>query len=62
MDNKECFKWFLIRYLNPADRNPAKIIRVDRELIKQLDFKRIKFPVEVKNCHKIEIKKNYYYY
>ena len=25
IDVSECFKWCLVRYLNPADRNPSRI-------------------------------------
>ena len=25
-DDNECFKWCLVRYLNPADHHPARII------------------------------------
>ena len=25
IDNNECFKWCLVRYLNPADIDPARI-------------------------------------
>ena len=24
INNNQCFKWCLVRYLNPADRNPAR--------------------------------------
>ena len=57
-DDKECFKWCLVRYLNPTDRNPAGITKVDKDFAKTLDFKDIKFPVKVRNIYKIE-KKNF---
>ena len=41
-DDNECFKWCLVRYLNPADYNPNK------DYTRRLDFK---------DNHKIE-KKN----
>ena len=28
-DNNECLKWCLIRYLNPADHHPARIIKTN---------------------------------
>ena len=56
-NTNECFKWCLVRYLNPAGRNPAKITKADKDFAKRLDFKDIKFPVKIRDIHKIE-KKN----
>ena len=56
-DDNECFKWCLVRYLNPADHNPRRITKVDKDFAKRLDFKDIKFPVKTRDIHKIE-KKN----
>ena len=30
-DDNECFKWCLVRYLNPADHNPRRIIKADKK-------------------------------
>ena len=57
IDDNECFKWCLVRYLHPADNHPAKIAKADRDFEKKLDFKDIKFLVKIKDIHKIE-KKN----
>ena len=40
-DDNECFKWCLVRYLNPADHDPT------------LDFKDIKLQVKTRDIHKI---------
>ena len=37
-DDNECFKWCLIRYLNPADHQSARITKVDKDFAKILDF------------------------
>ena len=42
-DDNECFKWCLVRYLNPADRNPARITKADKDFAKKFDFKYISF-------------------
>ena len=55
-DDNECFKWFLVRYLNRAYHRPARTTKVDKDFAKNLDFKSIKFPVKVRNIHKIENK------
>ena len=57
VDDNECFKWCLVRHLNPPDRNPASITKANNRFAKKLDFKGIKFPVNFRDIHKIE-KKN----
>ena len=56
-DYNECFKWSLVRYFNPANHYPTRIIKGDKDFAKKLDFKDIKFPVIIRDIHKIE-KKN----
>ena len=42
-------------YLNPVNKNQAKIRNDDAEFVKQLNFKGVKFPVhKKKNYTKIE--------
>ena len=36
-----------------ADRNPARITKADKEFVKKLDFKDIKFLVKIRDIHKI---------
>ena len=55
-DDNECFKWFLVRYLNCAHHRPARTTKADKNFAKNLDFKSIKFPVKVRDIHKIENK------
>ena len=50
-------KWCLVRYLNPGDHNPRRIIKVYNDFAKRLDFKGITFPVKIRDIHKIEKKK-----
>ena len=54
IDDNECFKGSSVRYLNTADRSPAKITKSDKDFSKKLDFKEIKFPVKIRDIHKIE--------
>ena len=53
-DNNECFEWFLVRYLHPADYNLRIIREVDKLYGNKLDLKDIKFPVKVKDISKNE--------
>ena len=54
--NNECFKWCLVRYLNPTDHHPARIKKADKDFAKALDLKDIHFPGKIRDIHKIENK------
>jgi len=60
MKNKdnECFRWSHIRHLNPQENDPQRINKSDKELLQKLDYKGIKFPVDVKQYNKIEKQNN----
>ena len=53
-DDNECFKWCFVRYLNLADRDPARITKVDKDFTKRINFKDIKFPVIIRQIQIIE--------
>ena len=55
-EDNECFRWCHIRHLNPQNKNPQRIKKIDKNLIKQLDYSNIEFPVTVKQINKIENK------
>ena len=57
IDDDECFKWSIVRYLNPANHQLARIRKADKNFTKKVDFKGINFPVKIRDIHKIE-KKN----
>ena len=57
-DDNDYFKWCFVRYLNPADHNPRRITKADKDLAKRLDFKEIKFPVKIREIHPIYVSKN----
>ena len=52
--NDECFRWCHIRYLNPQNKDPQRIKRVDKQFIGELNCKGIEFPVSQKQYNKIE--------
>ena len=54
IDDNECFKWYLVRYLNPADHHPARIFKADKDFSKILYFKDMHFPVTIRDIHKTE--------
>ena len=44
----------MVGYLHPADHHPAKITKAEKDLARKLDFKDIKFPVKIRDIHKIK--------
>ena len=53
-EDNECFRWCHIRHLNPQDKDPQRIKKVDRQYVEKLDYSNIEFPVSVKHYWKIE--------
>ena len=43
-----------MKYLNRSNRHPGRIRKVDRMFESKLDFKDIKFPIKIRDTHKIE--------
>ena len=56
--DNECFRWRLVIYLNPVNKNPAKNTNVDNEFAKQLAFKSITLPAHEKDYAGIEKENN----
>ena len=56
-NDNDYFKWYLARYLNPANHHPARITKANKDFAKRLDFKDMKFQVKIRDIQKIE-KKN----
>ena len=57
-EDNECFRWCHIRHLNPQEKYPQRIKKVDKEYIKELNYSNITFPVTVKQYNKIEKQNN----
>ena len=60
MKNKdnECFRGCHTRYLNPQNKDPQLIKKVNKTFVDQLDYSNIEFPVDVKQYNKIEKQSN----
>ena len=54
IDDNECFKWRLVRYLNPADDHLARSTKSDKYFSTKLDFKDMQLSVKTRDIHKIE--------
>ena len=46
--------WCLVKYLKPAGHNPRRITKADEDFAKRFDFNDIKFPLKIRDIHKIE--------
>ena len=51
--DKEYFKWCLVRKLHPANNQPTRITKADKDFARKV----LKFPVEIRDIHRIK-KKN----
>ena len=54
----ECLRWCHIRHLNPREKNPQRINKVDKEMINELNYDGIEFPVSQKHYNKVEKQNN----
>ena len=50
----ECFRWCLIRHLNPQTEHPERIKKGDKQFIEGLNYEGIEFPVSQKHYNKVE--------
>ena len=57
IENK-CFLWCNIKHLNPLKTYPERLTKADRNMVNDLDYGGIKFPVSEKNYSKIKQKNN----
>ena len=48
IDDNKCFKWYLVRYLDPADHRLSKIVKADKDFAKEIHFKDIRFLAKIK--------------
>ena len=46
----------VFKHLNPVDHHPERIRKIDKDFVRKLDFKGLKFPVKIRDIHKIEKK------
>ena len=51
----------VVQILNPGNHLPVRITKTDKEFAKKLAFADIKFPVKIRDIHKIE-KKEFHWY
>ena len=54
----ECLRWCHIRHINPQKKNPQRIKKEDKEMINELNYDEIEFPVSQKHYNKVEKQNN----
>ena len=52
--DNQCFKYCLIRYLNPTDHKQARSRKMERMFERKFNFKGIKFLIKIRDINKIE--------
>ena len=57
-DDDEWLRWCHIRFLNPQKTNPQRINKVAKQMINELNYDGITFPVTQKQYNKIEMQSN----
>ena len=57
-DDNKCFLWCHIRHLNSVKIHPERITKKDKEMVIELDYGGIRFPVSKKDYCKIEKQNN----
>ena len=57
-NDQKCFLWCHVRHINPVKEHPERIKKIDREIVCNLNYDKIKFPVEEKDFEKIEVRNN----
>ena len=57
-NDQKCFIWYHVRHINLVKIHPEIITRKNKELLNDLDYDGVKFPVEEKDFSKTEKKNN----
>ena len=50
----KCFRWCHIRHLNPQIEHPVRIKKGGKQMINELNYEGIEFPVSLKHYNKVE--------
>ena len=56
-NDQKCFLWCHVGHINPVKINPIGITQKDKELVNDLSYRKIKFPVSKESFSKTKTKK-----
>ena len=57
-NDQKCFLWCHVRHINPIKEHPERIKKIVRKIACNLNYNKIKFPVEEKDFEKTEVQNN----
>ena len=57
-NNQKCFLWCHVRHINPVKIHPERITQTNKELVNDLEYDGIGFPVQEKDFSEIETNNN----
>ena len=57
-NDQKCFLWCHVRHINPLKEHPEIILKIDKKIACNLNYDKIKFPIEEKDFKKIEVQNN----
>lgn len=60
VNDKKMLKMAFSHVFTSVDKTPAKIRKIDKDFVKELDFNNMMFPVKIRDIHKFE--KKWYYH
>ena len=53
-NDEKCFLWCHVRHLNPQEQNSNRVKKEDRVVAEQLNYRGIRFPVEISQVDRVE--------
>ena len=56
VNDKKMLKMAFSHVFTSVDKTPAKIRKIDKDFVKELDFNNMMFPVKIRDIHKFEKK------
>ena len=57
-NDQKYFLWRHVRHFNPIKENPERITKIDKNIVCNLNYDEIKFPVDEKDFKNIEVQNN----
>ena len=57
-NDQKCFLWCHVRHINPLKEHSERITKIDREIVFNLNYDEIQFPLNEKDFGKIEVQNN----
>ena len=56
--DQKYFLWSHVRHINPSNKHPGRILKIDKKIAENLDYNGIEFPKQEEDFDKIQVKNN----